>query len=64
MNKLQWNFNQNFNIFIQENAFESVDCEMKAILSRPQCVNEQPVSKVGATPGPPWSELVKISFYF
>ena len=25
--------------FIQENAFESVVCEMVAILSRPQCVN-------------------------
>ena len=24
MNKLQWNLNQNYNIFIQENAFESV----------------------------------------
>ena len=24
--KLQWNFNRNFNIFIQENAFESVVC--------------------------------------
>ena len=28
-----------FNIFIQENVFESVVCEMAAILSRPQCVN-------------------------
>ena len=36
--KLQWNFNRNSNIFIQENAFESVVCEMVAILSRPQCV--------------------------
>ena len=36
--KLQWNFNRNSNIFIQENAFESVVCEMAAILSRPQCV--------------------------
>ena len=38
MNKLQWNFIWNSNIFIQENAFESVVCEMAAILSRPQCV--------------------------
>ena len=38
-NKLQWNFNWNSNIFIQENAFEKVVCEMAAILSRPQCVN-------------------------
>ena len=38
MNKLQWNFIRNSNIFIQENAFESVFCENAAILSRPQCV--------------------------
>ena len=25
-------------MFIQENAFENVVCEMSAILSRPQCV--------------------------
>ena len=31
-------FNQNSNIFIQENVFESVVCEMASILSRPQCV--------------------------
>ena len=37
-NKLQWNFNRNSNIFIQENAFENVVCEMASILSRPQCV--------------------------
>ena len=41
--KFQWNFNQNSKSFIQENAFESVVCEMSAILSRPQCV------KVAAT---------------
>ena len=34
-----WNFNRKSNIFIQENAFESVVWEMAAILSRPQCVN-------------------------
>ena len=28
----------NSNIFIQENAFESVICKMVAILSQPQCV--------------------------
>ena len=38
-NKFQWAFNRHSNIFIQENAFESVVCEMAAILSRPQCVN-------------------------
>ena len=37
-NKLQWNFNRYSNIFIQENAFENVVCEMASILSRPQCV--------------------------
>ena len=30
--------NRNSNIFIQENAFESVVCKTAAILSRPQCV--------------------------
>ena len=38
-NKIQWNFNRNSNIFIEENAFENIFCEMTAILSRPQCVN-------------------------
>ena len=37
-NKLQCNFNPNYNIFIQENAFESVVYEMAAILPQPQCV--------------------------
>ena len=30
-NKLQWNVNRNSNIFIHENAFESVVCEMTSI---------------------------------
>ena len=38
-NKLLWNLNRNSNVFIQENAFESVVCETASILSRPQCVN-------------------------
>ena len=38
-NKHQWIFDQNSNIFIQENAFENVVCEMAVILPRPQCVN-------------------------
>ena len=38
-NKLQWNFNRNSYIFIQENALENVVCEMASILPRPQCVN-------------------------
>ena len=37
-NKLQWNLCRNSNIFIQENTFESVVCEVASILSRPQCV--------------------------
>ena len=37
-NKLQWNFNRNSNIFIQ-NAFENAVCEMASIWSRPQWVN-------------------------
>ena len=35
---LQWNFNQNWYIFIQENAFENIVWKMSAILSQPQCV--------------------------
>ena len=35
-NKLQWNFNQNLYIFIQENAFDNVVCKIGAILSRRQ----------------------------
>ena len=35
-NKLLWNFNRNWNIFIRENAFEYIVCEMASILSRPQ----------------------------
>ena len=39
-NKLQWNFNRNSDSFIKENAFEKVVCEIAAILSQPQCVNQ------------------------
>ena len=35
---VQWNLNQNLYIFIQQNAFEKVVCELAAILSWPQCV--------------------------
>ena len=38
-NEIQWNFNRNSYVFIQENAFENVVCEMAATLFRPQCVN-------------------------
>ena len=36
---MQWNFNRNSYVFIQENAFENVACKMAGILSRPRCVN-------------------------
>ena len=43
INYLGTNFSENIDrnsyIFIQENTFENVVCEMSAILSRPQCVN-------------------------
>ena len=42
-NKLQWNFKQNFYIFIQENAFEDVVCEMVAILARDELILHQNV---------------------
>ena len=38
-NKLQWNSRRNSFIFILENAFENVVCEMASIWSRPQWVN-------------------------
>ena len=34
------NFNRYSNIFIRENAFENVVCEMASILIRPQCVKD------------------------
>ena len=40
MNKLQWNFNRNSNIFIQENTFESLVCEMAAMLTLPHITPE------------------------
>ena len=38
-NKFQWNLNQYTIIFMQENAFDIVVCEMMAILSQPWYVN-------------------------
>ena len=38
-NKVQWNLKRYSYIFIQENVFENVICEMAVLLSRPQCVN-------------------------
>ena len=35
-NKLRWNVNENSYIFVQENVFKNVICEMAAILSQPQ----------------------------
>ena len=39
-NKLQWNFNRNSNIFIQENAFENVVCKMASICLGLNVLNE------------------------
>ena len=36
---IQWNFNQNTKILIQENEFENVACKIAAILSRSLYVN-------------------------
>ena len=36
-NKFQWNLKRNSHIFIQQNAFEHIVCEMAAILSQAQC---------------------------
>ena len=44
-NILEWNFNRNSYIFIQGNAFANAVCEMAAILSRPQCVNQHNTSQ-------------------
>ena len=38
-NIFQWNFNKDTEIFIEENAFETVVCKMAVTLSRDQCVN-------------------------
>ena len=39
MNKLKWNLNTNSRIFIKENAFENVICQMDSMSSRPQGVH-------------------------
>ena len=61
-NKLQWNFNRNSNIFVQENSFENVVCKMAPILSLPQCVNKQNICEmyytpVKASPGVSWGPI-------
>ena len=40
-NKLQWNFDRNLYIVVQESAFENVVWNISAILSRPQCIKQQ-----------------------
>ena len=42
-NELRCNIKRNSCIFIQENVFENVVCEMASILSRPRCVNSSAV---------------------
>ena len=41
--KLQWNFNRNSNIFIEEKTIENVVCEILFISSRPQCDRRQAI---------------------
>ena len=41
LDKLHWDFNQNWNIFIPEKAFENDVCEKVAILSLPQCIKKR-----------------------
>ena len=38
-NKLQWNFDQNKKVFNRENPYQTIICEMTAILSRGRWVN-------------------------
>ena len=43
-NKFQWNFNQNLNIFNNENSFKNDVCKMVGILYRPKWViHEEPL---------------------
>ena len=46
-NRLQWNLNQNSDIFIEKHSFENVVWEIMSISSRPQCVNVTSVSLPG-----------------
>ena len=47
-NKPQGNLNQNKNLFIHENAFKNVVCEMVAILSRGRWVKDKSTRIVGS----------------
>ena len=49
---IQWNFNRKSNIFIQENAFESVVWNLAAILSRPQ--RKLPYTQTHTKPNNKW----------
>ena len=42
-NKLQWHFNRNSNIPIEENMFENIVCKMLSISYQPQCINYQAI---------------------
>ena len=50
-NKLQWNFNQNTKLFIHENAYENIVCEMAPILFRGRCVKMVKIVSIGLTIG-------------
>ena len=52
--KLQWNFNHNWNSFIQEKAFKNFVWTMAVILSWPLCVN---------THGTQWIIAVEVGQY-
>ena len=58
-NILQWNFIQNSKVFIQGDALEHVDCEMVAILSRPQCVKRWSVMSMWLL----WNIIVMICLW-
>ena len=62
--QIQWNFNQNSNIFIKENEFENVIRKIATIFSRPQYV-KFPVNPLKLTMSHmPFSFLSDDTFYF
>ena len=54
-NKLQWNLKWNLHIFIQENQFKNVVCNMASISSRPQCVDWELLSWGNVNPASPFT---------
>ena len=48
--KRQWNFYRNSSILFQETVFESVVCELVAILTRHQCVNQYDENRLALHP--------------